>query len=162
MSSVWGGRPRSWRKLSAVNPPGGGNTQSGSGSTLMRPAYAAVIPLAPVMRTTRLRGDGEAARPRKLEPEQLAAGAEEVVADRIATPVVGAQPYEQQPAPAIGVDGPRYGPAAALVVFAAACGVFALVGVLLSLLKLAADTAGAIAAAGLGATISIPLARRKR
>ncbi|MDT0382393.1 hypothetical protein RM572_26900 [Streptomyces sp. DSM 42041] len=51
---------------------------------------------------------------------------------------------------------------AALVVFAAACGMFALVGVLLSLLKLAADTAGAIAAAGLGATISIPLARRKR
>lgn len=51
---------------------------------------------------------------------------------------------------------------AALVVFCAATGLLALVGVLLSLLKLATETAGAIAAAGIGAGISIPLARRKR
>jgi hypothetical protein len=50
---------------------------------------------------------------------------------------------------------------AALVTFAVACGLFALAGVLLALLKLAADTATAIAAAGIGASISIPLARRK-
>jgi hypothetical protein len=48
---------------------------------------------------------------------------------------------------------------AALVLFACACGLFALAGVLLALLKLAADTATAIAAAGIGATVSIPLAR---
>lgn len=50
---------------------------------------------------------------------------------------------------------------AALVVFCASCGLLALVGVLLAVLKLAAETAGAIAAAGIGATVSIPLARRK-
>jgi hypothetical protein len=49
----------------------------------------------------------------------------------------------------------------ALVVFAAACGLFALAGVLLALLKLAADTATALAAAGIGASVSIPLVRRK-
>jgi hypothetical protein len=49
----------------------------------------------------------------------------------------------------------------ALLTFAAACGTFALVGVLLAVLQLAADTATAIAAAGIGATVSIPLARRK-
>lgn len=48
-----------------------------------------------------------------------------------------------------------------LLVFAGACGTFALVGVLLAVLQLAADTATAIAAAGIGATVSIPLARRK-
>ncbi|MEW2556125.1 hypothetical protein AB0957_30930 [Streptomyces zhihengii] len=50
---------------------------------------------------------------------------------------------------------------AALITFAAACGSLALVGVLLAVLQLAADTATAIAAAGIGATVSIPLARRK-
>lgn len=50
---------------------------------------------------------------------------------------------------------------AALVIFCAAAGTLALVGVLLAVLKLAAETAGAVAAAGIGATVSIPLARRK-
>lgn len=50
---------------------------------------------------------------------------------------------------------------AALVLFASACGTLALVGVVLALLQLAADTAGAIAAAGIGAGVSIPLARRR-
>lgn len=50
---------------------------------------------------------------------------------------------------------------AALVVFAGSVGSIALVAMALSLLQLAADTAGHIAAAGIGATVSIPLARRK-
>jgi hypothetical protein len=50
---------------------------------------------------------------------------------------------------------------AALVVFAGAAGTLGLVGMVLALLQLAADTAGHIAAAGIGATVSIPLARRK-
>jgi hypothetical protein len=49
----------------------------------------------------------------------------------------------------------------ALLVFCGAVGTLALVGVLLAVLQLAADTATAIAAAGIGATVSIPLARRK-
>lgn len=53
---------------------------------------------------------------------------------------------------------------AALIVacfgFAGAAGTFALVASLLTLLDLAAQTAGAIAAAGIGASVSIPLARR--
>lgn len=49
----------------------------------------------------------------------------------------------------------------ALVVFATACGTLALVGVVLSLLQLAADTASVIAAAGIGATVSIPLTLRR-
>lgn len=48
-----------------------------------------------------------------------------------------------------------------LLVFAGACGTLALVGVLLAVLQLAADTATALAAAGIGASVSIPLARRK-
>ncbi|MFC8278157.1 hypothetical protein ACFUJR_37675 [Streptomyces sp. NPDC057271] len=48
-----------------------------------------------------------------------------------------------------------------LVVFCGAVGVISLVALLLVLLQLAAATAGAIAAAGIGATVSIPLARRK-
>lgn len=50
---------------------------------------------------------------------------------------------------------------AAMVTFAAAVGGLALVAMVLALLQLAAEAAGAIAAAGIGATISIPLARRK-
>jgi len=48
----------------------------------------------------------------------------------------------------------------ALVTFAGSVGGLALVGMVLALLQLAADTAGAIAAAGIGATVSIPLARK--
>lgn len=50
---------------------------------------------------------------------------------------------------------------AAMVTFATAVGGLALVGMVLALLQLAAETAGAIAAAGIGASVSIPLARRK-
>lgn len=49
----------------------------------------------------------------------------------------------------------------ALVTFAGSVGTLGLVGMVLALLQLAADTAGHIAAAGIGATVSIPLARRK-
>lgn len=50
---------------------------------------------------------------------------------------------------------------AAMVTFAAAVGGLALVAMVMALLQLAAETAGAIAAAGVGASVSIPLARRK-
>jgi hypothetical protein len=50
---------------------------------------------------------------------------------------------------------------AALVTFCVSCGLLALAGVLLAVLQLAADTATALAAAGIGATVSIPLARLK-
>lgn len=49
---------------------------------------------------------------------------------------------------------------AALFGFAGAAGTFALVGALLTLLDFAAQTAGAIAAAGIGASVSIPLVRK--
>jgi hypothetical protein len=51
---------------------------------------------------------------------------------------------------------------AAMVTFATAVGGLALVGMVLALLQLAADTAGAIAAAGIGVTVSIPLARARK
>lgn len=51
---------------------------------------------------------------------------------------------------------------AALVVFAGSVGSLALVGMVLALIQLAADTAGAIAAAGIGASVSIPLARARK
>jgi hypothetical protein len=50
----------------------------------------------------------------------------------------------------------------ALVTFAGSVGGLALVGMVLALLQLAADTAGHIAAAGIGATVSIPLARARK